>query len=76
MILLSMIMLLEMDSFHKVVGVTDGGMVMYPDLDEKSQRFCRMRWSCFIDWDMKDRKQQFLTAVEVVESENERNCGC
>ncbi len=33
--LLSMIMLLEMDSFHKVVGVTDGGMVMYPDLDEK-----------------------------------------
>ena len=63
--LLSMIMLLEMDSFHKVVGVTDGGMVMYPDLDEKVA-ILQNAVELFHRLGYERPKAAILTAVEVV----------
>lgn len=33
--LISHIALLDIPGYHKIVGVTDGGMILYPDLDKK-----------------------------------------
>lgn len=33
--LISHVALLDIDRYHKIVGVTDGGMILYPDLEQK-----------------------------------------
>lgn len=33
--LMSHVALLDIENYHKIVGVTDGGMVLYPDLEQK-----------------------------------------
>ena len=63
--LLSLIIMLEMDSFHKIVGVTDGGMVMYPTLDEKVA-ITKNAVELFHLLGYERPKVGILTAVEVV----------
>lgn len=33
--LISHVALLDIEKYHKIVGVTDGGMILYPDLEQK-----------------------------------------
>lgn len=57
--------ILEMDSYHKLIGVTDGGMVTYPDLDQKKQ-ILENAVTVYRQMGYEEPKVAVLTAIEKV----------
>lgn len=62
---MSLVALLDIEKYHKVVGVTDGGMVMYPDLDMK-KAIISNTVDMFRDFGYDEPKVAALCALEIV----------
>lgn len=55
----------EVPSYHKLLGITDGGMMMYPTLEEK-QSIIENAVKFYLDMGYESPKVGILAAVEVV----------
>lgn len=62
---MSIIVLHELPGYHKLLAITDGGMMMYPTLDEKKQ-IIQNAVDTFHSLGIKEPKVAVLAAVEVV----------
>lgn len=63
--LMSNVALLDIPGYHKVIGVTDGGMVMYPDLEQKKDLVANAVYM-FHNFGYEKPKVGALCAVETV----------
>lgn len=63
--LMSHFAILEIPTYHKLLVITDGGMVMYPSLEEKKQ-IIQNAVDVMLSLDYKEPKIGVLTAVEKV----------
>ncbi|HHZ01508.1 MAG TPA: bifunctional enoyl-CoA hydratase/phosphate acetyltransferase [Tissierellia bacterium] len=63
--IMSHLAILEVPSYHKLIAVTDGGMVLYPTLEEKKQ-ILENAVDIFIAMGYQCPKVAVLTAVETV----------
>lgn len=62
---MSHVAILEIPAYHKLIAVTDGGMMMYPDLEEKKQIIENVV-NVFLAMGYESPKVAVLTAVETV----------
>lgn len=62
---MSHVAFLDIPGYHKIVGVTDGGMLTYPDLEQK-KAIVRNAVKLFSDFGYEEPKVAALCAVEVV----------
>lgn len=62
---ISHVALLDIPKYHKIIGVTDGGMILYPDLDSK-KAIAVNSVAMFKDLGYEKPKIAALCAVEVV----------
>lgn len=63
--IMSHMAILQIPSYHKIVGFTDGGMCMYPDLDQK-QAILENALELFRGLGYQEPKVSVVAAVEVV----------
>lgn len=63
--LISSIAFLEIPTYHKLLAVTDGGVSMYPDLEQK-KKIIENAVECLSKMGILDPKVAVLTAVEVL----------
>lgn len=63
--LMSHIALLDIENYHKIVGITDGGMILYPDLEQK-KGIVKNAVHMFREMGYEEPKVAALCAVEVV----------
>lgn len=63
--LMSHVALLELPGYHKLVGITDGGMVLYPDLQQKKE-IIQNAVTLFCGFGYEKPKVAVLAAVETV----------
>lgn len=62
---MSLVALVDIEKYHKIVGITDGGMVMYPDLDMK-KAIISNTVDMFRDFGYEEPKVAALCALEIV----------
>src|SRR5690606_14705625 len=62
---ISHVAILEVPSYHKLIAVTDGGMMMYPNAEEKKQ-IIENAVNVFLNMGYKCPKVAILAAVETV----------
>lgn len=63
--IMSHVAILQLPSYHKLIAITDGGMMMYPDLEEKKQIINNVV-DVFLNLGYENPKVAILAAVESV----------
>lgn len=62
---MSHVAFLDIPAYHKILGVTDGGMLLYPDFEQK-KAIVKNAVSLFADFGYEEPKAAALCAVEVI----------